>query len=82
MVLLVELDTQKGQPSPEEGLRVVGNLATADGALAPAEMVGRVGIGSRVRMVFVEAGAGLAIPQWTLDESAVEPPAPWRYPQE
>ena len=31
MVLLVDLDTQKGQPSEHEALRVVGNLTTPDG---------------------------------------------------
>jgi hypothetical protein len=33
-------------------------------------------------MVFVDAGEGLSIPQWTLDESAAQPANPWRYPQE
>jgi uncharacterized OB-fold protein len=82
MILLVELDTQKGQPSADEGLRIAANLVTADGELAPPEMVRRVGIGSRLRMVFVPAGDGLAIPQWTIDESAPQPEKPWRYPQE
>ena len=81
MVLLVELDTQKGQPSPDEGLRIIGNLVAGDGTLAPPELVARVGIGSRVRMVLVPAGDGIAIPQWTLDEAAPQP-TPWRYPQE
>ena len=26
MVLLVDLDTQKGEPTPDEALRVIGNL--------------------------------------------------------
>ena len=82
MVLLVDLDTQKGEPTPEEALRVVGNLCTADGKLAPPEMVRRVGIGSRVRMVFTDVAEGLSLPQWTLDETAPQPAAPWRYPQE
>jgi hypothetical protein len=82
MILLVDLDTQKGQPTPNESLRVVANLVTADGQMVPRELVRRVGIGSRVRMVFVDAGEGLSIPQWTLDESAAQPANPWRYPQE
>jgi uncharacterized OB-fold protein len=82
LILLVDLDTQKGQPSPDESLRVVANLVTADGQLAPPEVVRNVGIGSRVRMVFVDAGENIAVPQWTLDESAVQPAKPWRYPQE
>jgi uncharacterized OB-fold protein len=78
LVLLVDLDTQKGQPSEHEALRVVGNLTTADGVLAPADVVAKVGIGSRVRMVFSDVGPGLALPQWTLDEGVVQP-KPWRY---
>src|SRR5271163_830029 len=64
LVLLVDLDTQKGQPTEHEALRVVGNLATPDGRLAPPEMVRRVGVGTRVRMVFADVTAGLALPQW------------------
>ena len=41
LVLLVDLDTQKGQPTPDEALRVVGNLTTPDGKLAPPDMVKR-----------------------------------------
>ena len=82
MVLLVDLDTQRGKPSEHEALRVVGNLTTPDGKLAPPETVARVGIGSRVRMVFSDVAPGLALPQWTLDEGAAQPAKPWRYPQE
>ena len=81
LILLVDLDTQKGKPTAEEALRVVGNLATPDGVLAPAEMVRKVGIGTRVRMVFSDVAPGLALPQWTIDET-VPPSTPWRYPQE
>ncbi len=82
LVLLVDLDTQKGKPSKEEALRVMGNLTTPDGKLAPPDMVRKVGIGTRVRMVFADAGPGLAIPHWTIDEGAQQPAKPWRYPQE
>jgi hypothetical protein len=82
MVLLVDLDTQKGKPTEHEALRVVGNLATPDGKLAPPELVKRIGIGTRVRMVFTDVAPGLSLPQWTIDESAVQPDRPWRYPQE
>lgn len=78
LVLLVELDTQRGEPSEHEALRVLGNLVMADGTLAPPEEVTKVGIGSRVRMVFTDIGEGFSIPQWTLDEAAVQP-VPWRY---
>jgi uncharacterized OB-fold protein len=82
MVLLVDLDTQKGQPSEYESLRVVGNLTTETGDLAPPDLVRSVGIGSRVRMVFSDVTAGLSLPQWTIDRSAPQPARPWRYPQE
>jgi uncharacterized protein len=82
LILLVDLDTQKGKPSEHEALRVVGNLTTPDGTLAPADQVQRVGIGTRVRMVFSDVGAGLALPQWTIDETAPQPANVWRYPQE
>lgn len=82
MLLLVELDTQRGAPTEHDGLRVAGNLATPDGELAPPELVGQVGIGSRMRMVFKHVGDGLALPMWTLDEAARQPDQPWRYPQE
>lgn len=81
LVLLVDLDTQKGAPSADEALRVVGNLTTPDGVLAPPDAVRRVGIGTRVRMVFTDIAPGLALPQWTIDETA-KPEVPWRYPQE
>jgi uncharacterized protein len=82
LILLVDLDTQKGKPSAEEALRVVGNLVTPDGVLAPFDLVRQVGIGTRVRMVFSDVAPGLALPQWTIDEAARQPAKPWRYPQE
>ena len=78
LVLLVELDTQCGVPTKEEGLRVVGNLVRPDRVLAPQADVERVGIGSRVRMVFTDIAPGLALPQWTIDETA-DGGTPWRY---
>ncbi len=82
MLLVVDLDTQKGQPTEHEALRVVGNLTTPDGELAPPDMVKKVGIGTRVRMVFQDVGEGLSLPMWTIDETAQQPEKPWRYPQE
>ena len=81
LVLLVDLDTQKGQPSEHEALRVVGNLTTPDGVLAPKDMVERVGIGTRVRMVFADVGPGLALPHWTIDDAEARPATVWRYPE-
>ena len=82
LLLLVDLDTQKGEPTEHEALRVVGNLTNPDGTLAPPDMVKRVGIGSRVRMVFSDVAPGLSLPQWTIDEAATQPARPWRYPIE
>jgi len=82
LILLVDLDTQKGEPTPDEALRVIGNLAIPDGQLAPPDMVRRVGIGTRVRMVFSDVAPGLSLPQWTIDETAPQSEKPWRYPQE
>ena len=81
LILMVDLDTQKGKPSEHEALRVVGNLTDASGKLAPPEIVKKVGIGSRVRMVFSDVAPGLALPQWTLDETAKQPEKVWRYPE-
>lgn len=79
MVAFVELDTQSGRPGPDDGLRVAGNLVAPDGTMAPPELIERVGIGSRMRMVFAEVGEGFALPMWTPDEAA-EQPTPWWYP--
>jgi uncharacterized OB-fold protein len=81
LVLLVDLDTQKGQPSEHEALRVIGNLVTPDGVLASPETVARVGIGTRVRMVFADVAPNLSLPQWTIDSQAPQPDKPWRYPE-
>src|SRR5258705_1529924 len=52
LVLLVDLDRQKGIPSEHEALLVVGNLTTPAGTLVPPEMVQRAGIGTRVPRAF------------------------------
>jgi len=79
LILLVDLDTQKGAPTEHDALRVVGNLVTSAGELAPKDQVERVGIGTRVKMVFNDLSPGLSLPQWTIDEDAPQP-KPWRYP--
>ncbi len=81
LVLLVELDTQSGKPTEHEALRVVGNLVTPDGVFAPRGMVEKVGINSRVRMVFSDVSPGLSLPQWTIDETAAPALDIWRYPE-
>lgn len=80
MILMVELDVQQGAPDPQDGIRIVGNLATPEGDMAPPDLVARVGIGSRVRLVARPAGEGIGIAMWVLDEAAEQPAHPWRYP--
>ena len=80
-LLLVQLDEQVGVPGEHDGLRVTGNLVTPAGDLAPPGLVRQVGIGTRVRVVLVDMGGGMALPQWTVDEDAEQPESPWRYPQ-
>ena len=79
-ILLVELDFQRARPGPHDALRLVGNLTTADGVLAPYSLAESVGIGTRMRMAFTPVAPGLSLPQWTVDETAVQSAAPWRYP--
>ncbi|MBT6277266.1 MAG: hypothetical protein HOI95_24430 [Chromatiales bacterium] len=82
LILIVDLDTQNGEPSEHEALRVAGNLVTPDGELAPPEVVKTVGVGTRVKMVFTRVADGFSLPQWTIDEGAEQPANPWRYVQE
>lgn len=81
LALLVELDEQRGRPTEHEAIRVIGNLATPDAALAPPELVRAAGIGSRVRVVFARAGPDIAIPLWTLETTSPPGVLPWRYPE-
>jgi len=75
-VVLVELDEQRGQPTPDESLRIIGNLLRPD--LTP-EAEAEVAIGKRVRVVFQDLADHLALPQFTLTD---EPPQGrvWRLP--
>ena len=82
LILLVDLDTQKGTPSEHEALRVAGNLLTPEGEFVSPETVKTVGVGTRVRMVFREVAEGFSLPHWTIDEDAEQPASPWRYAQE
>jgi uncharacterized OB-fold protein len=75
-VVLVELDEQRGTPTPDEGLRIIANLLKPD--LTP-EAEANVAIGKRVRIVFQDLAGHLALPQFTLTD---EPPPGrvWRLP--
>jgi uncharacterized OB-fold protein len=75
-VVLVELDEQRGQPTPDEALRVIGNLVTPDGAM---EAEKNVAIGARVRVVFHDLAEHLALPQFTLTGEAPQGRV-WRLP--
>lgn len=81
-LLLVELDEQRAFPGEHDGLRMIGNLATEGGELAPAELVQSIGIGTRVRVVFRSMGDGIAQPLWMIDPDEPQPDRPWRYPIE
>jgi uncharacterized OB-fold protein len=82
LVLLVDLDSQKGRPTAGEALRIMGSLVSPDGVLASPEVAKTVGIDTKVRMVFKKVDENIAIPLWTIDEEADQPENPWRYPIE
>jgi uncharacterized OB-fold protein len=76
-VVLVELDEQRGQPTPDEALRIIGNLVKPDLRMEDEE---NVAIGKRVGVVFQDLADHIALPQFTL----VEEPSSgrvWRLPQ-
>ena len=75
-VVLVELDEQRGKPTADEALRIIGNLVTAD--FRPEPEAG-VGIGKRVKVVFHDLSDDFALPQFSLTD---EPPVgkAWRFP--
>ncbi len=67
-IVLVELDEQSGQPTPDDGLRITANLVTSD--LGP-EKEENVAIGKRVEVIFDDEPEGISIPQFKLSG---EPP--------
>ena len=67
-VVLVELDEQRGTPTPDEALRIIANLVKPD--FTP-EAESEVAIGKRVRVVFQDLADHFALPQFTLSG---EPP--------
>ena len=76
VVVLVELDEQRGKPTPDEALRIVANLVKPDFS---AEDEAKVAIGKRVRVHFEDLADHLALPQFTL----VDEPAQgrvWQFP--
>jgi uncharacterized OB-fold protein len=75
-VVLVELDEQRGKPTPDEGLRVIGNLVTTAGQ---PEADANVAIGKRVRVTFQDLAGHMALPQFTLTDERPEGRT-WRLP--
>ncbi|HXG03030.1 MAG TPA: OB-fold domain-containing protein [Candidatus Binatia bacterium] len=75
VVVLVELDEQRGRPTPDEGLRIIGNLVRPDLTMEDER---EAAIGRRVRVVFQDLADHIALPQFTLTD---EPPAGrlWRF---
>ena len=61
--VLVELDEQRGTPTPDESLRIIANLVKPD---LTFEDEARVAIGKRVRAVFNDLSDDFALPQFTL----------------
>jgi len=76
-VVLVELDEQRARPTPDEALRIIGNLVTPAGTMEDAR---NVAIGRRVRVVFQDLADHFALVQFTLTD---EPPPGrvWRLPE-
>jgi hypothetical protein len=76
-IVLVELDEQRGRPTPDEALRVIGNLVQPDGSMEDPR---NVAIGRRVRVVFQDLADHLALVQFALTD---EPPPGrvWRLPE-
>jgi uncharacterized OB-fold protein len=67
LIALVELDEQRGQPTPDEGLRIIANLVRADGRPEAEE---QVAIGKRAQVTFHDLSADIALPQFTLIDEA------------
>ena len=74
--VVVELDEQRGLPTPDDGLRVVGNLLTPEFTPEAEE---RVAIGARVEVIFQPIAPDFVLPQFRLSD---EPPSGrlWRFP--
>jgi hypothetical protein len=76
-VVLVELDEQRGVPTPDEALRVIANLVKPDGTMEDEK---NVAIGKRVRVGFEDLADHLALPQFTLTDERPESRV-WRLPE-
>ena len=75
-VVVVELDEQRGQPTPDDGVRLVTNLVTAD---FQPEREEHVAIGARVAVCFQPIGPDAVLPQFRLTGEPSATPL-WRFP--
>jgi uncharacterized OB-fold protein len=75
-VVIVDLDAQRGVPTPQDGLRLIANLV--DDQFQP-EAETNVAIGKRVDVAFQDLSPELSLPQFRLTH---EPPAGpvWQFP--
>ena len=75
-VVVVELDEQRGRPTEQEGVRLVGNLLDAQ-FLPEAEA--NVAIGKRVEVIFQDIDEEFTLPQFKLSNEPPEGPV-WQFP--
>jgi hypothetical protein len=74
-VVLVELDEQRGQPTVDEGLRLISNLVGED---FKPEKEENVGIGKRVEVAFLDVSSELSLPLFKLSQEPPQGPV-WQF---
>lgn len=77
MIAVVELGAQVDRPAPHAALRIPGIVVNGDCSVAGRTVWERIGIGAAMRMTFVDVSEEIALPAWTLDETASDRPF-WR----
>jgi hypothetical protein len=75
-VVVVELDEQRGEPTPDDGVRLVSNLVAPD---FQPEAEARVAIGARGEVCFQPIGPALVLPQFRLTREPSAAPL-WQFP--
>lgn len=70
MVAIVELGVQVDQPRPHAALRIPAIVVSGSGEVAERAAMERVGIGTTMRMKFIDVSDEIALPAWTCDETA------------
>jgi uncharacterized OB-fold protein len=74
-VVLVELDEQRGQPTVDEGLRLISNLVSND---FTAEKEENVAIGKRVEVTFLDVSPEFSLPLFKLSQEPPQGPV-WQF---